>query len=103
LTCLAAGARKPLGQSDHICRKRRERSARPERCARVDGFVAWAGEATPDLEEAARAASVSREPDEALIFLREPRPLLGRTSVSREISLLKGCNPGKRSFRASFS
>ena len=35
---------------------------------RPDGFVAWAGEATPDLEEAARAASRwFGEPDEALL------------------------------------
>jgi 2-polyprenyl-6-methoxyphenol hydroxylase-like FAD-dependent oxidoreductase len=35
---------------------------------RPDGFVAWAGEATPDLEEAARAASRwFGEPDEALV------------------------------------
>jgi hypothetical protein len=35
---------------------------------RPDGFVAWAGEATPDLEEAARAASRwLGEPDEALV------------------------------------
>jgi hypothetical protein len=54
---LEALARCWCGKVTYVARAAKDRLGLSAVLVRPDGFVAWAGEATPDLEEAARAMS----------------------------------------------